>query len=191
MEISKKIWGGTYWRMMHILTIKSKNNEIMYNILKEYGELLPCKECREHYNKTEIPRIDNYIRWSMEHHNNVNRWLHKKIWKIKMIMPKYIRYANNKYKCMHTFNKFLLFLVLSYNENNTTKHKETIIYFINNLNNFYENKIGEIKITNEEIETEEKFIEWFEKTFNKLNNKNFKLDKIFNLYIRISNVIKL
>jgi hypothetical protein len=184
MQVSKDVWGGTFWRMMHILSINITDSQIMYNILKDYGELLPCHECSEHYKQTTIDRLDNYVIWCYTFHNKVNQWLMKKTFNTKALQKLYIPYANNESKIKHTLNKLLLILVLAYNK--SEKHDSVLIYFINNLKYCFKNKEIDISITQDNL-SDEAFVNWYVDTFNKLNNKNMNFEKIRKMYLPIYN----
>jgi len=88
------IWGPIYWKFLHNVTTLYPDNPTQqdkYNFidfLNSFRNLLPCKECREHftYNLNILPLSDNIlsskynlILWGINMHNVVRKMLGKYI----------------------------------------------------------------------------------------------------------------
>lgn len=79
-------WGSSYWFVLHSMAYvydpKDKNK--YFNFFMNLGDILPCEECKIHYqqnvNKYELDQAlnsnESFFRWVYDLHNIVNEQLH-------------------------------------------------------------------------------------------------------------------
>ena len=96
MLASKKEWGQTAWKFMHILACKIKpeyfhkhRDELVY-IVKRLCSNLPCQDCRKHAEKqmknlnvSSIRTKDDFINMLHDFHNKVNARTQKPLFKLE------------------------------------------------------------------------------------------------------------
>ena len=96
MLASKKEWGQTAWKFMHILAWKIKEEEFnnqkdnLINIVKRLCSNLPCQDCRQHAEKQmkqlhigSINRKEDFIYMLHDFHNKVNARTNKPLFKLE------------------------------------------------------------------------------------------------------------
>lgn len=98
-----KIWGPKLWFYLHTITFEYPDNPTQedkdghYMLLKSLKYTLPCKICKNHYinyfdNNPLYNSLDNkedFIRWVLNCHNNVNKLNNKPEWTYEMLIDKY------------------------------------------------------------------------------------------------------
>lgn len=77
--------GPGLWYQLHWSAYKADttNNKKYFNMcLESYPEMIPCDMCKIHMNEYIINNgipDRNYLKWTVEFHNNVNKRLNKAI----------------------------------------------------------------------------------------------------------------
>ena len=113
------IWGKHGWIFIDtsILSypINNPSNDIKkqyYNFLESLKTILPCNECRDHYNDYFNNNVlndeilssrDNLLQWILNCRNNINHINNKKI----LLKEEFMNYYNDIYnkKCLKCINK--------------------------------------------------------------------------------------
>lgn len=87
-NINPKIWGESFWKMMHYVTFAYPNNPTVDDknnvriFFTNIVNVLPCENCRVHYtlNLKNYPLTDevlssknNLVKWLIDVHNEVNK----------------------------------------------------------------------------------------------------------------------
>ena len=115
--MNQNIWGPKLWEFLHCTslnypinpTIQDKKN--MYNFLISLKSILPCKYCRDNYDKNlnEIPiRLSNrkeFVCWMIDMHNEVNTMCGKKHYMYEEILKMYEDRYNRKISLTDDDNK--------------------------------------------------------------------------------------
>ena len=91
MNLNTSIWGPSLWRVLHSFafslnyeqdkTVYSKKRQELLNFIESLQYLLPCEECRLHfqeYIQTHTPtKAENLAYWTFDLHNSVNERIGK------------------------------------------------------------------------------------------------------------------
>lgn len=129
MGLNTIIWGPKFWLLMHSMAdfFDSVNSENGYQFFRYIKQVLPCKECREHFGKFTIPR-SNFTKWLVKVHNDVNRRLGKSIYSKKVLVldtdskefnklliecAYYANYSRRQTRLTKAFIPFVLALIAS------------------------------------------------------------------------------
>jgi len=134
-------WGPSGWEFLHTLTFiypfkPSYNDKVkMQNFMASIGYILPCKYCRDSFNKyiKTLPIVDylnnreNLIEWLYKIHNKVN----KKLRSQGLCNHKNPDFDNIKYIYQPIINKIKK--LCNSNSNSNSNSKQTIINYICNL----------------------------------------------------------
>lgn len=101
-------WGKPLWDFIHTICVidfenpedNKRNGELAVKCLKNIVEIIPCKTCKDEWDKTlqEINNIDLsksmvLFEWSWRVHNNINERLQKKIISYEDALNIYIKYV--------------------------------------------------------------------------------------------------
>ena len=181
VDIDKNKWGPIAWNLIHNFSIKSKNNDCMYILIKTFGYLLPCPVCRKHYNylindiyklEKENCTKDYMIKYLYEIHNIINENLDKKI-----------KISFKKCKELHkkTYNSDIIFFIvmiyssINYKKISFNEFDKIYNFFICFLKIYPNNKINQNfkKILKNkkfiDSDTPLTFSKWFHEYFKELD----------------------
>lgn len=161
------IWGPIYWSFIHnVITLypdnptsQDKDNFII--LINAFRNLLPCKECRDHFltNLNKCPLSDeilssknNLIAWGIEIHNIVRIMLRKMIY--YKDVKESIEIEKKKHKSSETINLLRKVMQISLNEItlNYKKSQEDFENIFNKVNYFMSNKITEKLSLNKKLD---------------------------------------
>lgn len=73
------VHGAPLWAELHMRALAVEGNDDT-EWLKKFSVRVPCGECKNHWNASMIltpPDFQNYFRWSVDRHNEVNGRLKK------------------------------------------------------------------------------------------------------------------
>ncbi len=115
--MNQNIWGPKLWEFLHCTsmnypiypTIKDKKN--MYNFLMSLKPILPCRYCRDNYDKNlkEFPiRLDNrkeLVCWMIDIHNEVNTRCGKRHYTYEEVLKTCENKYNKKISLINDNNK--------------------------------------------------------------------------------------
>lgn len=130
MPIGPDIWGIHGWKFIHHIALgypnspteNDKNNyKSFFSLL---GNILPCHLCTDHYNEhlliypltnTVLSNKTNFINWTIDMHNEVNKKNGKKIYNydeaLKLIKNNYIS-NNNSMSYNDDNNNSMLYIAI-------------------------------------------------------------------------------
>ena len=109
--MNQNIWGPHMWFVLHTITfnypIEPKKEDIKYHsdFLYSLKYVLPCSVCRRHYKrhirenppKNALKNRDNFIKWMIDLHNEVNGETGKKnTYTYQEIISRYEKVYNMK-----------------------------------------------------------------------------------------------
>ena len=111
------IWGPHGWRFLHYMTLgypnkPTENDKKIYrNFIETFKEIIPCNLCKNHFKKNLLvhPLTDNvmsntlnFINWSIDMHNEVNKSNNKRILSYKDGLEEILRNCKGD-DCNKTF----------------------------------------------------------------------------------------
>lgn len=145
------IWGPIFWKLLHNITTLYPNNPTLQdkdnfiNFINSFKNLLPCKECREHFvhNLNILPLSDyilsskyNVILWGISIHNIVRKMLNKSIYYKETI--EYVQNEIKKNKNISTKNILGNAMHISLSEITLNyKLSQSDFYIIFNMVNYF------------------------------------------------------
>jgi len=121
-NINPKIWGSTYWKMLHFVTfsypdVPSDDDKInIKNFFMSFKEIIPCEKCRANFknhlikypiNDNTISSKYNLMMWLINIHNEVNLMTGKPI----LTLDDCISFLNSN-NSMRSINKNIVILIL-------------------------------------------------------------------------------
>ncbi len=125
MIASKKEWGQSAWKFMHVLASKIKPSEFssqkvaIINIIKGICNNVPCPDCRKHaerqmrlLNSSSIRTKEDLINMLHDFHNNVN---------IRTNKPLYNKEDLKNYEIMSMKDSVITFLTTWYAGSSTPR----------------------------------------------------------------------
>jgi hypothetical protein len=85
MGFASEEFGPKFWLLMHSMAQYFDKVDIRYarEFFRYIRNVLPCKECRQHFEKFTIPD-KNYASWLKKVHNEVNERLNKPLYEKKV-----------------------------------------------------------------------------------------------------------
>lgn len=133
--MDSNVWGPGAWLFLHSITMTYPENpgelekQFYKNFFKNLGNVLPCPNCKEHYNGhlKEHPIDQNLgsrrqlVEWLINMHNNVNKTLNKPTFTYDQVMQLYYKkyYQQDhvddwfkKHTEWFTIDKLILYLVI-------------------------------------------------------------------------------
>ena len=101
-------WGQAAWKFLHIASYAMPETEYdvlgIRNAITHFGSLLPCEECKTHYNNyiddnnpTRVETQADFQKYLVDLHNDVNTRLGKKTVRLDEAEAMY-----SKYTCCRT-----------------------------------------------------------------------------------------
>ncbi len=88
MDLNTQLWGPVYWKVLHTFAeltgkksaihVDKEESYLWDYILRELGNVLPCFECRNHYNTYYMNNIPFFIMNTQfeEKRNRLREWLY-------------------------------------------------------------------------------------------------------------------
>ena len=122
-----EIWGPKTWFFLHSITFNypinpmPKDKENMLSFVLGISKILPCLQCRKHFeeyiNQTNFVQAmeskESFVKWMIDAHNNVNRITNKKILSYKEVINIYEKAYKPKEKSTSNKKKYLGILVIA------------------------------------------------------------------------------
>jgi hypothetical protein len=124
--MNPSVWGPPAWKFLEIVVLNypsnpNTNDKIHYKIfLESLKDILPCDQCKKHYNENLIkyPLNEqtlscqyNLINWLLNIHNNVNKMNGKKIMTYSEFINKHNKNININKKNYTNYTNYIIYLI--------------------------------------------------------------------------------
>lgn len=96
-KIGPGLWHQLHWAAHKADT--SDNNSYFNTYINAYPEMIPCNVCKIHMNEYIINNgipSRNYLKWTVEFHNSVNKRLNKPIMSFNQVIDKLLGKTNDE-----------------------------------------------------------------------------------------------